>query len=158
MDYFLLKQLGTISIPREKEHNQEEPSIRIMENISSLERFDYLAEEALFSDRLKLLLKQYLIEKDWRPCTFVEPEKQEQKTFWFLPPLACSPDNVVFGSNSIPCSISINEEAFARKSSGIFYIPNQKGTPFVIVHISIAESILRRGFCGLGFNRLSTDT
>ncbi len=158
MDYFLLKQIGTISIPKAKEHNQEEPSVRIMENTSYLERFDYLAEEALFSDRVKLLLEQYLIEKDWRPCTFVEPEKQEQKTFWFLPPLACSPDNVVFASNGIPCSISINEEAFARKSSGIFYIPNPKGTPFVIVHISIAESILRRGFCGLGFNRLSTDT
>ena len=71
MDYFLLKQIGTISIPKEKEHNQEEPSVRIMENISSLEKFDYLAEEALFSDRVKLLLEQYLIEEDWRPCTFI---------------------------------------------------------------------------------------
>jgi len=41
-----------------------------------------------------------------------------------------------------------------EKSSGIFYIPNPKGTPFVIVHLSVAESILRRGFCGLILERL----
>lgn len=158
MDYFLLKQQGTISIPKEKEHNPEEPSIRIMENISSLEKFDYLAAEALFSDRIKLLLEQYLIEQDWRPCVFVEPAKQKQKTFWSLPSLTYSPDNVVFASNGIPCSITISENDFAKTSSGIFYIPNPKGAPFVIVHISIAESILRRGFCGLEFKRLPMNT
>ncbi len=156
MDYFLLKQTGTVSIPKQKEHNQKEPSARIMENVSYLDKFDYIASEALFSDRVKLLLEKYLIEQDWQPCVFVEPSKQKQKTFWFLPPLASSLDNIVFASNGIPCSIAINEKEGYRKSSGIFYIPNPKGTPFVIVHMSIAESISRWGFCGLGFKRLSS--
>lgn len=65
MDYFLLKQTGTVSIPKQKEHNQKEPSARIMENVSYLDKFDYIASEALFSDRVKLLLEKYLIEQDW---------------------------------------------------------------------------------------------
>lgn len=62
MDYFLLKQLGTISVPKTKVQNNAEHSIRIMENVSLLEKFDYIASEALISERMKLLFEQYLLE------------------------------------------------------------------------------------------------
>ena len=151
MDYFLLKQLGTVSIPREKKHELGESSVRVMENVASLRKFDYIAAESLVSDRVKLLLEQYLPEQEWQPCAFVDP--QEQETFWFLPPISYVPEDISF-TNGLPCSVTINDEDFAEKSSGIFYIPNPKGTPFVIVHLSVAESILRRGFCGLILERL----
>lgn len=154
MDYFLLKQLGNISIPKQKNTNQNEPSIRMIQGISSLEKFDYLAAEALVSDRLKLLLEQYLLDSEWQPCAFVEPSKKAQKTFWFLPPLPYLPEQITFAPNGTPYSIHINEDDFSKKSPGIFRIPNPKGTPFVIVHLSVAESILRRGFCGLELVRL----
>ncbi len=38
MDYFLLKQSGNISIPRTKDNKHDEPSIRIMQDISQLDR------------------------------------------------------------------------------------------------------------------------
>lgn len=155
MDYFLLKQLGNISVPRPKNGNQEEPSIRIMQDISSLEKFDYLAVESLVSDRMKLLLEQYLLDSEWQPCAFVEPSKEAQKTFWFLPPLPYLPEEVTFAPNGTLCSIRVKEEDFSKKSPGIFRISNPKGTPFVVVHLSVAESILRRGFCGLELVRLS---
>ena len=153
MDYFLLKQLGTISIPREKKHEPGESSVRVMENVASLRNFDYIAAESLVSDRVKLLLEQYLPEQEWQTCAFVDPQKQEQETFWFLPPISYVPEDVGF-ANGLPCSVTVNNDDFAEKSSGIFYIPNPKGTPFVIVHLSVAESILRRGFCGLLLERL----
>ena len=153
MDYFLLKQLGTVSIPREKKREPGESSVRVMENIASLRNFDYIAAESLVSDRVKLLLEQYLPEQEWQTCAFVDPQKQEQETFWFLPPISYVPEDISF-ANGLPCSVTINDEDFAEKSSGIFYIPNPKGTPFVIVHLSVAERILRRGFFGLILERL----
>lgn len=153
MDYFLLRQSGSIQIPKEKRHLKGEPSIRIMENVASLEQFDYLAAEALISNRLKLLFEQYLLEQDWQPCSFVEPQKEAEKTFWFLPPLSYQPEQVTFASNGLPCSVLVKEEDIAGKSPGIFYLPNPKGSPFVIIHLSVAESILRCGYCGLELNR-----
>ena len=101
---------------------------------------------------------KYLPERDWHPCVFVEPPKQAQKIFWFFPTLSYTPKQISFTSNGLSCSIHIQEEDFITKSPGIFYIPNSKGTPFIIIHLSIAESILRRGFCGLELERLSMDT
>lgn len=155
MDYFLLKQSGNISIPRTKDNKHDEPSIRIMQDISQLDRFDYLAAESLVSDRMKLLLEQYLLNSEWQPCAFVEPSKKLQKIFWFLPPLSYFPEQVTTAPNGTVCSIHVKKEDFCKKSPGIFRIPNPKGTPSVIVHLSVAESILRRGLCGLELVRLS---
>lgn len=155
MDYFLLKQSGNISIPRTKDNKHDEPSIRIMQDISQLDRFDYLAAESLVSDRMKLLLEQYLLDSEWQPCAFVEPSKKLQKIFWFLPPLSYFPEQVTTAPNGTVCSIHVKKGDFCKKSPGIFRIPNPKGTPSVIVHLSVAESILRRGLCGLELVRLS---
>lgn len=158
MDYFLLKQSGTISIPkppRPEAAPSQEPSIRIMEGVSSLDKFDYIAVEHLISDPFKQLLEQYLLGQPWRPCVFVEPLKKAQKAFWFLPPLPYLPDRVVFASNGMPAAVYINEQDFAGKSPGIFRIRGPKGTVYIIMHLSIAESILRRGICGLALERLT---
>ncbi len=154
MDYFLLKQLGNISIPKPENANQDEPSIRIMQDISLLEKFDYLAVEALVSDRMKLLLEQFLLDLEWQPCAFIDPSKKKQIIFWYLPPLPYLPEQITFAPNGTPHSIQIKKEDFCKKSPGIFRIPHPKGTPFVVVHLSVAESILRRGFCGLELVRL----
>lgn len=155
MDYFVLKQIDYIPIPKINHSNSEEASVRIMEDISTLEKFDFLAAEPLVSDRMKLLLEQYLIEEPWRPCVFIESSKERQLPFWFLPPLPYMPQRTIFASNGTLQSIYVEAEDFARKSPGIFRIPNPGGTPFIVVHLSIAESILRRGICGLEFLRLS---
>ena len=154
MDYFLLRQSGTIQVPQEKNRQAGKPSIRIMEDISSLDKFDYLSAEALVSDRMKLLLEQYLLEQEWQPCAFVDPQKKAEKTFWFLPPLSYQPEQVTYASNGLPCAVFVKEEDFAKKSPGIFFLKNPKGSPFVIVHLSVAESILRRGYCGLELQRI----
>ena len=101
MDYFLLRQSGTIQVPQEKNRQAGKPSIRIMEDISSLDKFDYLSAEALVSDRMKLLLEQYLLEQEWQPCAFVDPQKKAEKTFWFLPPLSYQPEQVTYASKKI---------------------------------------------------------
>lgn len=155
MDYFLLKQAGAVSIPKPKQENAEEPSVRIMQDISALEKLDFLSAEALVSDRMKLLLEQYLISQEWQPCVFIEPSKKSQITFWFLPKLPYLPEDIVINMHGALVSFRVKEEDFAKKSPGIFRIPNPKGSPFIVLHLSIAESILRRGFCGLELLRLS---
>lgn len=114
MDYFLLKQSGNISIPRTKDNKHDEPSIRIMQDISQLDRFDYLAAESLVSDRMKLLLEQYLLDSEWQPCAFVEPSKKLQKIFWFLPPLSYFPEQVTTAPNGTVCSIHVKKEDFCK--------------------------------------------
>jgi len=157
MDYFLMKQSGTISIPKAampEVPSSQEPSVRITEDLPSMSKYDYIASEQLLSDRLKQLLEQYLPEQPWQPCVFIDPKKKEQITFWFLPDLPYVPRQVIMASNGLPAAVFIDEQDFAKKSPGIFRIRSPKGTVFLIVHLSVAESILRRGICGLELERL----
>lgn len=157
MDYFLIRQSGTISIPKAPETEapaSKEPSVRIMEAPDSLDKFDYLAAEHLVSDRFRQLLFQYLPEQLWRPCFFVDPKKARQKTFWFLPSLPYLPKKIITASNGMPTAIYIEEADFAAKAPGILRIRSPKGAACIIVHLSIAESMLRRGICGLELVRL----
>lgn len=155
MDYFMIRQSGTITIPKATEPSSpEDPSVRTMENLTLLDQFDYLAAEHLLSDPLKQVVEQYLPEQLWRPCVFIHPQKKEQKTFWFLPSLPYQPKQVTFAPNGLPSSIFIEEQDFAKKAPGILRIRSPKGTVSIIVHLSVAESILRRGICGLKLVRL----
>ena len=59
MDYFLLKQSGTVTVPKApktEDTSLEDPSVRIIHDIPSLLIFDFIAGELLISDLLKLLL------------------------------------------------------------------------------------------------------
>lgn len=158
MDYFLIKQSGTVTIPKDtmaKDASPEDPSVRIMQNVSSLDQFDYISQEHLISDPLKQLLEQYLPEQFWRPCVFVDTQKQEMKTFWFLPDLPYVPKKVVTASNGIPAAVYVDAQDFAKKAPAILLIHVSKGMSFLVVHLSVAESILRRGICGLEIIRLN---
>ena len=127
MDYFLLKQSGTVTVPKApktEDTSLEDPSVRIIHDIPSLQKFDYIAGEHLISDRLKQLLEQYLPEQLWRPCVFVDTQTVEQITF-------------------------------AEKAPGLLHLRGSKGMSFLVVHLSVAESILRRGICGLELLRLT---
>ena len=157
MDYFLIRQSGTITIPKappSESSAPEDPSVRTMKDLPLLDKFDYIAVEHLLSDSLKKIIEQYLPEQPWRPCVFINPEKKEQKTFWFLPPLPYQPKEVTYASNGLPASIVVDAQDFAKKAPGILRIRSPKGTVFILVHLSIAESILRRGLCGLELERL----
>lgn len=158
MDYFLVKQSGTVSIPKEIGKGDPvgmEPSVRIMDSVSILRKFDFIASEMLTSSRLKHLLEQYLMEQAWRPCIFVDLKKKEQETFWFLPPLPYAPEQISIASNGLPLAVYVGSQDFAKKSPGIFRIRSPKGVYSMVVHLSVAESILRRGICGLELKRLS---
>ena len=158
MDYFLIKQSVTVTIPKDtmaKDTSSEDPSVRIMQNVSSLDQFDYISQEHLISDPLKQLLEQYLPEQFWRPCVFVDTQKQEMKTFWFLPDLPYVPKKVVTASNGIPAAVYVDAQDFAKKAPAILLIHVSKGMSFLVVHLSVAESILRRGICGLEIIRLN---
>ena len=159
MDYFLIRQSGTISIPKDPNPDaaqSQDPSVRIMKEaeLSSLDKFDYIASEHLVSDPCKQLLEQYLPEQLWRPCAFVDMQKKQQRTFWFLPPLPYVPKQVIMASNGLPGAVFIDEKDFAKKAPGILRVRSPKGTVFIIVHLSVAESLLRRGICGLELMRL----
>ena len=158
MDYFMIRQSGTITIPKAlatESSSPEDPSVRTMKDLTLLNKFDYLANEHLPSTPLKQVIEQYLPEQLWRPCVFIHPQKKEQKTFWFLPPLPYQPKQVTFSSNGLPVAVFIDKQDFAKKAPGILRIRSPKGTVSIIVHLSVAESILRRGICGLELVRLA---
>ncbi len=104
MDYFLLKQSGTVSIPKappEKASDPMEPSVRTIGQVGILDKFDYIAREHLVSDRLKHLLALYLPCQVWRPCVFIDPPRKDLRTFWFLPALSYLPKQVETASNGM---------------------------------------------------------
>lgn len=157
MDYFLIKQSGTVSIPKAQKTevaSPEDPSVRITHDIPSLDKFDYIADEHIVSDTLKQLLEQYLPEQLWRPCVFVDTKALQYKTFWFLPPLSYVPERVVLNSKGMPAAVYVNAKDFAEKAPCILHIRGAKNSSFIVVHLSVAESILRRGICGLELVRL----
>lgn len=160
MDYFLLKQSGTVSIPKASVSEASDPlapSVRVMDHVDPLDKFDYISREHLISDRLKLLLELYLPRQAWRACVFIDSQRKEQKTFWFLPALAYRPQQVTAASNGMPAAVYVKEQDFAKKAPGILRVRSPKGMVYYLLHLSVAESILRRGICGLELVRLGAD-
>ena len=160
MDYFLLKQSGTVSIPKappEKASDPMEPSVRTIGQVGILDKFDYIAREHLVSDRLKHLLALYLPCQIWRQCVFIDPPRKDLRTFWFLPALSYLPKQVETASNGMPAAVWVEEQDFAKRAPGILHVRSPKGTVYYLVHLCVAESILRRGICGLELERLSSE-
>lgn len=153
MDYLLLKQADSLAVKRGEITETDGAVICKSDDIQELHGVDFLEREGLASDRLKLLLEAYLVQKDWRACIFVNPGKAGAETFWFLDPEEYTPAQTGLDPASILTKLYFSDTEIPR----IFTVKPEKGVKSLVLHLSVAESILRRGILGLRMVPLSTE-
>lgn len=151
MDYFLLKQSNQIAWNQNEISQSKEATLCKLDDITQFKGIDYLSKENLISDRLKLILESFLPKNIWKPYVFMDMKKEKQEIFWNLEAEIYLPDKLELNSIGYPHRMQIDVEKIPR----IFRIVQKKGMVFIFLHLSVAESMLRRGILGLDYIPIS---
>ena len=144
------------------EHTDNEPTrrpqgyaaeIRQTSDLGALYGIDFAARDGLISERLKLLMERYMPKYRFTPVVFLDVKKQEQIGFWrFAPPiLAPALYRADYRNNGVISHISVTRE----NAPPVFSVRAPNGVWSVVVHVAVAESMLRRGILGLKLTRLN---
>ena len=151
MDYFVLEQFENISISAVKTSEAKNAVLYKTCEINKLSRFDYIHKGSLISDRVKQLFERYLPQNKWTMTGYVDIEKGAQEIFWQMNLFKYIPlKDTVFRNDGIIKMISIGDDA----PPVIFKVTSPKGVVSDIVHISVAESLLRRKYLRLKLTRI----
>ena len=151
MDYFVLEQIDHVSINATKTGETKNSILYKASDISKLLRFDYIYKGSLVSDRVKQLFERYLPNNRWTMNGYVDIENGDTLVFWqmnlfeYIPP-----KETVFGNDGKVKGISFCIDS----PPVIFKVKSPRGVISDIVHISVAESLLRRKYLGLKLTRL----
>jgi hypothetical protein len=117
-------------------------------DLNPLKTIDYASGQKLVSDRLKLVFEMFMPKLEFIPVVF--SDKKDILTFYkFTPPLYehCIPAYRI--DNTVSRITFLN-----GPPPVIFTTKPQKNTYSAIVHLSVAESVLRRRILGLRFTKL----
>ncbi|MSS63119.1 hypothetical protein [Velocimicrobium porci] len=147
MDYFLVQQKEMRAIEIQETLQEENVTICKVKNIGPVEGLDYIQKRNLVSNRFKELLELYQPKEKYQPYVYISTENQQEKTFWHWNITEYQPKVVQYRIDGLVQSIEVDNGDIPR----MFYICSPKGIRSIIVHLSIAESVLRRGYLGLEF-------
>lgn len=145
MNYFLVKQKGMKPVIRQVIMKEEEAVICKVNDIEPFRFIDYIKKDNLVSNRVKELLELFQPNEAFRPFIFVSLEKQEESTFWYWEVGAYEPISYQCGKDGLVEELVVDWETVPR----MFQVRSEQGAVSTIIHLSIAESILRRGYLGL---------
>ena len=183
MDYFVLSQVKHFEgVDAHQVSSDEESELYKTSKISDLKGIDFIEKDFLISDRLKQLFEKYLPYNKWKMRVFADIGKAQkglmkrgtgnaanttkrdnlsgvcegaQAVFWKLAAeeyLPSEPSS--FDKNGVLLELLINE----MLDTPIFKVilpENTKSKSFsIVVHLSVAESILRRKYLGVNLTRL----
>lgn len=147
MRYFVMESINN-EMPRQSQGGK--PEVRQVPDLSDFYGIDYVARDGLISDRLKLLIELYMPGYDFKPVAFLDMNKPEQIIFWEFNPTLYNDCQADYRNNGLLSHISLNSD----NAPPVFSMRSPKGLYSIIVHISVAESILRRNILGLKLTRL----
>jgi hypothetical protein len=164
MDYFILEQISSINFDAVKITSGADTAIYKTKKAAELSKFDYMLANRrnhLISDRLKQLFEQFLPHNEWQLSVYMDLDKAAKATE--------DPDSAeikkIFWETELPEYMPAQETAF--KNNGYVQELRLDGEPPVIfkagsppgmfpvrvfsliVHISVAESMLRRKYLGV---------
>lgn len=145
MDYFLVKQKGIKPFIQQDILEEEEATICKVNDVKPFHSIDYIKKGNLVSNRLKELLELYQQKEIFRPYIFVNLDAQEEKTFWYWKVAEYQPKVFQCGIDGYVEKLEVYEDRVPR----MFQVHSERGVVSTIIHLSIAESILRRGYLGL---------
>ena len=151
MDYFVLEQIDYVSINAVKTGKTSNVVLLASGENSKLLKFDYIHKGSLVSDRVKQLFEKYLLNNIWTMISYIDIEKGIKEAFWQMKLYECiQPEEIVFRNDGIVKEISFGDDS----PPVIFKVKSSRGVVSDIVHISVAESLLRRKYLGLKLTRL----
>jgi len=151
MDYFVLEQIDYTSHNAVKVGETKNAVLFKSSEISKLLKFDYIYKGSLVSERVKQLFESYLPYNKWIMNGYVDMETGMQEVFWKMDLYEWKQlEGTVFRSDGIVKNISLGDYC----PPVIFKVKSPRGVISDIVHISVAESLLRRKYLGLKLTRV----
>jgi len=150
MRYFVMEHIDSEMTRRSQGYAAE---IRETSDLGAFYGIDFAARDGLISERLKLLMERYMPKYSFVPVVFLDTKKQEQIGFWRFSPPILSPAHYQadYRNTGVISHISVTRE----NAPTVFSVRSPKGAWSVVVHVSVAESMLRRGILGLKLTRLN---
>ena len=151
MDHFVLEQIDYATVSAVKAGETRNAVLLESGDTSKLVKFDYIHKGSLVSERVKQLFELFLPNNKWVLNGYVDVEKGIQVVFWQMRLFECTQTKgTVFRNDGIVKEISLCEDPLPV----IFKVRSPRGVVSDIVHISVAESLLRRKYLGLKLTRL----
>lgn len=128
-----------------------------LEENSNPEYVDFIASPVpVVSDRLKQLFQKFDPQIFFKPVVLADAAKMRQELYWLMnpPSCACVADEREFNEDRSVKRLVID----SRKVDGK-WIFRVKGIleQRIIVNLGVAESMLRRGYCGIILTRVETE-
>ena len=151
MDYFVLEQTDFVALNAVKTGETKNAVLYKTSEINKLSKIDYIYKGSLVSDRVKQLFERYLPQNKWIMNGYVDIEAGMQEVFWQMDLFEyIELKDAVFRNDGMVKKLSLDKDP----PPVIFKIKSPRGTVSDIVHISVAESLLRRKYYGLKLTRL----
>jgi len=144
--YFVIEQLDNApNIPPPKT-----AEVQKIANLMKISDFDYFSRYDLISDNLKSLIEKFMPGDNFELAAYLDSEKQAVTVLWLFNPPICSDFEAAFRTDG-HVSHMANTSA---DSPRIFIVKSPKGVRSTIVHLAVAESMLRRNIYGLKLTRI----
>jgi hypothetical protein len=120
-------------------------------DLSRFNEIDYDSRNELISDKLKLLIEQYMPKYDFQPVVYLDVEKKEQVVFWRFRPPVYEDYQAVYRNDGIVSHIDFHN----NNAPIMFTTRSPKGVRSIAVRMAVAESTLRRCILGLKFTKIT---
>ena len=143
--YFVMEQLDNIpNIPPPKT-----TEVQKMTNLMNINGIDYFTRYSLISDDLKKLIEIFMPGYNFELAAYLDSEKQDVITLWTFNPPVCGDFETVYRTDGHVSHITPTDDM-----PRIFMVKSPKGIHSIIVHLTVAESMLRRNIYGLKLTRI----
>jgi len=148
MRYYVMEPQDDILLPSPPKG--EDAEIVLATDLGRFNEVDYDARSELISERLKLLMEQYMPKYNFRPVVFLDQAKEEQLVFWRFSPPPHTDIEAVYRNDGMVSQITFLNDRLPI----IFTTRSPKGIRSIVVRMAVAESALRRGILGLKFTKI----
>ena len=144
--YFVMEQLDNVpSIPSPKI-----TEVQKISNLMSINGIDYFSRYGLISDSLKKLMEIFMPGYNFELAAYLDSAKPVVTALWILNPQICSDFEAVYRTDGHVSHLALTGADTPR----IFIVKSPKGIRSLIIHLAVAESMLRRNICGLKLTRI----
>jgi uncharacterized protein YjbI with pentapeptide repeats len=144
--YFVMEQLDNVpNIPSPKI-----TEVQKISNLMNIDGIDYFSRYCLISDSLKKLIEIYLPGYGFELAAYLDSAKPIVTALWIFNPQVCSDFEAVYRTDGHVSHLTLTGVDTPR----IFIVKSPKGIRSIIIHLAVAESMLRRNICGLKLTRI----
>jgi len=144
--YFVMEQLDNapnIPLPITTE-------VQKIANLIKIDGIDYFSRYGLISDNLKKLIEKFMPGYNFELAVYMDSENPDVTALWIFNPPAYSDFEVAFRTDGHVSHITPANDDIPR----IFMVKSPKGIRSIIIHLAVAESMLRRNIYGLKLTRI----